>query len=601
MGETPAAVPVVLVGDDERAAAWREVARRSPRLTLVGSVAAAAGSGDDLERCDSIEAAAARWPRARFAVAAGPRLALENALAIAAQGAAGVVAVPLHSGICDIDLGEGASRVAVAHGWLNLPGRAAVSRMLEKLGGGRMTLEVAGAADGSPPDPLPAVIDALALVRALVPAASIAEVEVTPGGYAWTLSGGPNSWTSELRLRLRGCRVALRAQAEGRLISWVVDDRRETIAVDGKAVVDARPVAAASVRALGQLLVPQAGIDLPFARDVALLVRESESRLARRIPHVAAPLAQAAAVAEREPGDPLAALGLRGELDDADAAVPVCEVELPPEPFELWAFRAGIKPVAFLTVLPDEVERTLAWFGDVHCERRDRRVQVAAQDRWQDRRDLGEQRVELYLSRDPELARRAAYLQAEVDPSKALREIGELVGYPSCCVEAFAAQDDRSNNSLNRYLSWSRTAPQAAAWPWQLNNLHTMVAPFYPCSYRCSAALAWAAAALDELDKAYPRAVGALRRALGQPLLYFDHERQVVFDGVANGATVSFGSLSVPGWAPPAFRRFAAVLARGDRLNFGDREVTVERAGEAVARFTRTDPGLGFVAPFAAG
>jgi len=590
----------VLVGDDDRAAAWCEVARRSRRLALVGHVGAAP-SGDDLERCDSIEEAAARWPRARFAVAAGPRQTLEHALAIAARGASGVVAAPLHSGVCDVEPGAGASNVAVAHGWLNLPGRTAVGRLLEKLGGGRMTLEVAGAADGLAPDPLPAVIEGLALVRGLVPTASVADVEVIPGGYVWNLRCGATSWTIELRLRLRGCRVALHAQAEGRSISWAVDDQRETIAVDGKAVVDARPVADVAERALGQLLVPQAGGDLSLAREVALLVRDSESRLAKRIPYVAAPLAQAAAIVEREPGDPLAALGLRGELGDADAAVPACEVELPPEPSELWAFRAGIKPVAFLTVRPAEVERTLAWFGDVHCERRDRRVQVTAQDRWQDRRDLGEERVELYLSRDPELARRAAYLQAEVDPSAALREIGELVGYPPCCVEAFAAQDDRSNNSLNRYLSWSRTAPGAAAWPWQLNNLHTVVAPFYPCSYRCSAALAWAEAALDELDKAYPGAVGALRRALGQPLLYFDHERQVVFDGVANGDTISYGSLSVPGWAPAPFRRFAAVLAGGDRLYFGDDELTVERAGAVVASFPRTDPGLGFVAPFAAG
>src|SRR6185295_18863978 len=125
----------------------------------------------------------------------------------------------------------------------------------------------------------------------------------------------------------------------------------------------------------------------------------------------------------------------------------------------------------FLTVRPDQVETTLAYFGDVHCERRERRVQVEAQDRWTDRRDRGEPRVELYISRDASLAREMARLQADEDPTAALRQLGALAGYPPCCVDAFARQDDRANNSRNRYHTYARTlragGAAASLWPWQ--------------------------------------------------------------------------------------------------------------------------------------
>ncbi len=261
--------------------------------------------------------------------------------------------------------------------------------------------------------------------------------------------------------------------------------------------------------------------------------------------------------------------------------------------------------MAFLTVRPADVEPTLAFFGAAHCERRDRMVQVGAQDCWKDRRDEGEPRVELYIAHDADLARRAAYLQAEVDPTAAMREIGALVGYPPCCVEAFARQDDRANNSRNRYESQARTlAPDGsthAPWPWELNNLHTMIVPFYPCSYRCERALAWACACLAEMARVHPAVVAALRAALARPVLYFDHDHQLVLDGEYVDGRVSYSAVALTESAPPQLTALAAALRLGNQLSLDDRRLRVERDGRPVLNLTRTDPALGFIAPFGAG
>ena len=183
-----------------------------------------------------------------------------------------------------------------------------------------------------------------------------------------------------------------------------------------------------------------------------------------------------------------------------------------------------------------------------------------------------------------------------------IEELGELVGYPRCCVEAFAAQADRSNNSLNRYYSWSRTVSNGRRsenpWPWQLNNLYTVIAPFYPCSYCCEAALAWSTAALEQMAGRHPESVEGLREVLARPVLYFDHEHQVILDGRLADGAVSYRGAGLPGPGSPELRRFAAAIAAGDRLRLDDASLVVERDGEVVLELERTDPALGFVAPF---
>ena len=203
---------------------------------------------------------------------------------------------------------------------------------------------------------------------------------------------------------------------------------------------------------------------------------------AGRLPLGARAFRHSASIAQRRPSDLLGRLGLRGELPDVDRRTDAAQRSaLPPEPFELWAFRAGIKPVVFLTVRPDAGrDARSSYFAGAHCERRERRVQVDTQDRWTDRRDRGRARASSCTSRAMPLWRERGHgCRRRKIQRRALRELGALAGYPPCCVDAFARQDDRANNSRNRYHSYARTLRaarrDASPWPWQLNNLHTMI------------------------------------------------------------------------------------------------------------------------------
>jgi hypothetical protein len=491
---------------------------------------------------------------------------------------------------------------------VTLPGLRAIAAALRRAGAGRARFEVAGLPEEDGCDPAEGLVHAAALIRTLFPRVTPSAARLADGGVLEAELAAPSEagqWEISLRVLPRGRRLAVRVEGTAEPVVWSWEADRESVRVGARPIVTARATPAAPVRALAQLL-PDAprGDGLAEAAGAQRLVRGCLALLPSRLPPGRRLFAQSASIARRRPADLLGRLGLRGEIVAVGTAPEVLRLALPPEPFELWAFRAGVKPVAFLTVNPADVERTLAFFGDAHHERRERRVHVDAQDRWTDRRDHGEPRVELYIARDAELARRAARLQAEEDPTRALAEIGALVGYPPCCVAAFARQDDRANNSRNRYESRARTlAPDGstpAPWPWELNNLHTMVAPFYPCSYRCAAALAWARAALAELARAHPAFAAELGAVLSRPVLYFDHDHQLVFDGAADGGEILYRSVAVLPSTAAQLAPLAAAISAGDRLSFDERELRVEGAGRTVLRLTRTDPALGFIAPFGA-
>jgi hypothetical protein len=138
-------------------------------------------------------------------------------------------------------------------------------------------------------------------------------------------------------------------------------------------------------------------------------------------------------------------------------------------------------------------------------------------------------------------------------------------------------------------------------WPWELNNLHTMIVPFYPCSYRCQAALAWARACLEEMARSRPAFVNELRTTLAQPVLYFDHDHQLVLDGEYADGRIAYSCVRQLESASLQLTALAAAINRGSQLSLDDRELVVERSGEIVLRLLRTDPALGFLAPFGAG
>lgn len=594
-------IDVILVGTGKRARAWHEVLTRSPRTRPVAVVSRSGANPFDLPAFTELQQALASHPDARVAVALPPRAGLAAAIALAEEGRASLVEAPLYGALAEAEFGEAGRAVQVAHGWTTLAGVGWISKLMGRHPVTSAEIDVRGLPEDAEGDLLDAVVHAVALLRRLFPSAALESAAMAGENLLeadWRCAGT----RVRLRVRPRGDGGAVRLQGDGFSAAWSWSRTEETWSVVRPGVEGTlsrrQPIVPAEVRAIVQLVDPArvGGDDLFSARETSRVVRRIEASLFRRWPIGRRSLEASAAAIAAHPEDLGGRLGLQGPLPEASKASPL-DLVLPPEPLELWPFRAGIKPVAFLTMRPEEEPAVRAVFGDAFIERRERLVHVGAQDRWTDRRDVGEPRVELYISRDPALARRAVQLQAEADPTASLEQMGELMGYPPCCVKAFAGQSDRSNNTANRYATWARTPP-GGRWPWELNNLFWMPIAFYPCSYRCERALTYARGALSEMDRAHPGTRDRLRAALARPVLYFDHDCQVLFDGEVSSDGVTFRDVNVTPGAPTHFSRFAGALRDIGRVEFADAALRVFLRDRSSSTIARTDPGLGFLAPF---
>lgn len=366
-----------------------------------------------------------------------------------------------------------------------------------------------------------------------------------------------------------------------------------------------------------------------LAKDV---VRGMGSRFQREIKHDAAPRAQTSRVPGREAPSPdwsratalareavgaeavLRAAGLLSGRPLPEACAPGADPDVRPVPrLELMAFEAGIKPALYLTLPRDEAEALLPRFDKHFVTRvdyvldhdpvRDVRSRVNAAE--------GEgTHVDLFITRDASSAARAREIYLDPrGPSAQLREMGAMLGYPACCVESFAALDDRSNNSAIRYAAHARTLASGARFEPALNNLFAHVLPWFPCSYACAPSVEAARAVLALFAEADPAGASALQKRLQRSVFYVDHARLVALDGARlEGDVLRYeralgGVAHAEGDARGVASRFeaamGALLAQGDGVRLGEGRLEVFAGGRVVASLERGPPWLGRVFPFA--
>lgn len=569
------AVEAVIVGAGPRAEAWRR-ALEAKALARI--------STDD--------------SRAPVLVALPPRQALATAVRLAREGRRAVVSAPLDAAAAKLtdDFGDA---VHVAHGWVTLLGWRWLEQFRQGRAQGRFTLEVAGLPDEPTGDLDEVLVHGLAAARRLDPALVVQGARVCDGGVEVELSSS-SAERVLLRAFARGeQRFQLRAECGDLTALWTWRGQTETVSLErgGRATSpQTRVVPSADERVVRQLLDPKAprGDTLADACAVMRLAEAVQHRLPHRLPLGLRHLRQAGEL--EKGGVPLSErIGL-SVTQPLPGPVRRLQVRLPPEPLEVWSFRAGLKRAVFLTVEASAVDAALRPFGDVAVERLERRVEIGSQDTWRDDRLSGAPRVELYISRDAAVARRAAEIQARA-PTEALAEMGELLGYPRCCVEAFAAQPDRSNNSWNRYATEARTVGRGP-WPWELNNFLVMLLPYFPCRYDCPHALEQARATLAEMARVHPDILPSVRESLTAPVLYFDHRQRLLFRGSGNRSTLHFSVVSAPSDAPADIASLGGLLASGDTLLWDHDALRLSRGSDPAFTLERTDPGLGFIAPF---
>jgi hypothetical protein len=109
----------------------------------------------------------------------------------------------------------------------------------------------------------------------------------------------------------------------------------------------------------------------------------------------------------------------------------------------------------------------------------------------------------------------------------AMAELGGLLGYPSCCVEAYGSQDDQGETAtFERLLG---PGPREGLPP--SNNLFLLsqqLISHFPCDLACPASAAIGDGALEALRAFDPQAADALAELMAAPVTVWDRVRFLV-------------------------------------------------------------------------
>lgn len=167
------------------------------------------------------------------------------------------------------------------------------------------------------------------------------------------------------------------------------------------------------------------------------------------------------------------------------------------------ALHAGIKPLIRQVIPPEQVSSTRARFealGLCVAEAEHRLSQASTAGRV------------LFVGRDPARVRAAVGCELAPDHDLAL---GQLLGYPRCCVEAYLEiPPPRRNAAVHRRTSAATRGTFAA----RLNTLDLAVfhyVSWLPCSFSCSLSLSFADAVARHIAERHGQILGGRRsRAL---------------------------------------------------------------------------------------
>lgn len=211
------------------------------------------------------------------------------------------------------------------------------------------------------------------------------------------------------------------------------------------------------------------------------------------------------------------------------------------------ALRAGLRPMMreliHVAELPGAIARAEA--AGFVCEISPL-VFGSTHDGWLKRPpapDGTEDRRPLYVGRDRE-ALRAAIACEVAKTDEGARELGRLLGYPPCCVEAFVGVS-RERRAHELWASaWARTTGRPAPRLDVLDLAIFAFVPWYPCAFDCAPSLRFADALAALVHRLQPELAAAVDRAHARHRLVLAPEVQLSLDGTwAAGRVVGITSV----------------------------------------------------------
>lgn len=175
-------------------------------------------------------------------------------------------------------------------------------------------------------------------------------------------------------------------------------------------------------------------------------------------------------------------------------------------------------------------------------------------------------RVDVYVARSERDLDAAVALDISTEDPAAVQKLGQLLGYPPCCIRSFVSYGLSSNNT---FLLYQSVLNSRGKYHWELN----IGLPHVLCSFRCRESRVQAMQVLNWHFKSSPNDTRRLKSILGLPRLLINHHLSVSFEGalpVDHGLNYEkvlvLDSSGVPGLRRAVKKNVLDPLRRGNRV-----------------------------------
>ena len=270
---------------------------------------------------------------------------------------------------------------------------------------------------------------------------------------------------------------------------------------------------------------------------------------------------------------------------------------------ELLAVKHGIKPVLRTVIKPENIESLkkicvneglsymIKSFNQLYVSKFDSPINV------------------IYISKSKGLLRKA-HLSEKLGVGKLVgsrKLLGELLGYPSCCVEFFleALKNRGSPYPIKTYLKtkgkpsflannifkmesrlWSEELEVFQRNPDFANRISNLfLISHIPCSYTCKESVKIGREILSLLKGEEPELAKEIVSTLKKPLLFFDDFNWMIFDGKVNGNAINYTSILSPLSLMP--ENIVDKFGEGDKVKVEKEVVEIFKEGKIIHRIKK--------------
>lgn len=275
---------------------------------------------------------------------------------------------------------------------------------------------------------------------------------------------------------------------------------------------------------------------------------------------------------------------------------------------ELLAVKHGIKPLLRTVIHPENIK-----IVKMICKEKGLFSMIKSFSRFYGA-NLDSPINIIYISKSKDLLGKA-YLSEKSEDRKSL---GELLGYPSCCVEFFleVLKSGKFLYPIKTYLKTEGKPSFLANSIFKMESrldskeleifqrnpdLGTRTSRLFlishiPCSYTCKESVKIGREVLRLLERENPELAKEIVFTLKKPLLFFDDFNWVIFEGKVVGDVISYTSV-----LPPLSLMQESLVNKfrvGDRVKVGKEFVEIFKGDEMIHKIKKKHEYYGIVLDF---